>query len=113
MAMSIPPAEMLLQATTVQTTPPTWRSSETGAGAAVQPQEVTTHSSSTPSALPPNTFSTDMKVDDQHQVYYAIVDDRSGDELFEIPPEALRKIGESLHLPPIGESGVHGVDVKS
>jgi uncharacterized FlaG/YvyC family protein len=54
-----------------------------------------------------------MRVDDQHQVYYEFVDDRTGDVLFEIPPEALREIGESLNLPLDGGSRIHSVDVKS
>jgi hypothetical protein len=58
-------------------------------------------------------LSTDMKVDDQHRVYYEFIDDSTGNVLFEIPPAALREIGESLNLPGVGETAAHSVDVKS
>ena len=64
-------------------------------------------------AVPSPQFSTDMRVDDQHEVYYEVVDDRSGDVMFEIPPEALREIGESLNLPVAADATGHSVDVKS
>jgi uncharacterized FlaG/YvyC family protein len=56
--------------------------------------------------------STDMKIDNQHQVYYEVVDDSTGDVLFEIPAEALRAIGESLNVPLVGDGSAPGVDVK-
>ncbi len=64
-------------------------------------------------ALAPAQFSTDREVDSRHQVYYKFVDDRTGDVVFEIPPEALREIGESLNLPLAGDVGPHAFDVKS
>jgi len=54
-----------------------------------------------------------MRVDSEHQIYYAYVDDRTGEVMFEIPPEALRAIGESLNVPMNGESGAYALDVKS
>lgn len=58
-------------------------------------------------------FSTDMRVDKQHQVYYEIVDKSTGDVMFEIPPEALREIGESLDIPLDGNTVGHSLDIKS
>jgi hypothetical protein len=58
-------------------------------------------------------FSTDMCVDNQHQIYYEFVDASTGDVLFEIPPEALREIGESLNVSLVGDASVPSVDVKS
>jgi len=49
----------------------------------------------------------------EHQIYYEFVDQSTGNIVFEIPPEALRAIGESLNLPLEGEPGGHGVDVES
>jgi hypothetical protein len=63
--------------------------------------------------FPPAQLSTDMQVDSQHQVYYEFVDDSTGNVLFEIPPEALREIGESLNVPLDGDFGGHDVDVTS
>ena len=112
--MSISPVQLMLQVTSAQNTMPTRRSSQSAALAANQPQETSAESANSAAAAPPpDPYSTDMKVDDQHQVYYEVVDNRTGDELFEIPPEVLRKIGESLNVPLIGESSVHRVDIKS
>ena len=110
--MSISPAQLMLQVDSAQSTLLTRRSNRSPVSATNQAQE-TAPAATTAPASPPDPFSTDMKVDKQHQVYYEIVDNRTGDELFEIPPEALRAIGESLNVPLIGESGVHGVDIKS
>lgn len=66
-----------------------------------------------PAVSPPAQFSTDMQIDNHHQVYYEVVDDRSGDVLFEIPAEALRKIGESLNVPLLGDAQTPSVDVNS
>jgi uncharacterized FlaG/YvyC family protein len=52
-------------------------------------------------------------VDDHHQVYYEFVDKSTGDVVFEIPPQALREIGESLNLPLVGDVSGHNVDENS
>lgn len=54
-----------------------------------------------------------MRVDNEHQVYYEFIDASTGDVMFEIPPEALREIGESLNLPLVGDGRVPSVDVNS
>ena len=54
-----------------------------------------------------------MQIDNHHQIYYVVVNDSTGDVLFEIPPEALRRIGESLNVPLVGDASVPSVDVKS
>lgn len=54
-----------------------------------------------------------MQIDSDHQIYYEFVDKRTGDVVFEIPPEALREIGESLNLPLVGGASVHSIDVES
>lgn len=58
-------------------------------------------------------LSTDLRVDDQHRVYYEFVDERTGSVLFEIPPETLREIGESSKMSTKGEASGNNVDVKS
>ena len=89
--------------------PPTPVSVPAAAMAANDTDETPAHALAAPSPQ----FSTDLRVDDQHQVYYACVDESTGDVLFEIPPEALRAIGESLNLPLNGDASAHSVDVKS
>ena len=54
-----------------------------------------------------------MRIDDQHQVYYQVVNERTGDVLLEISCEAVRQIGESIKVLPEGDASIHGVDVKS
>ncbi len=62
-------------------------------------------------AAPPVQFTTDLQIDNHHQIYYEVVDDSTGAVLLEIPSEALRKIGESLNLPLEGESNAPTVDL--
>jgi len=66
-------------------------------------------------ALPtlPASVSTDLRIDNEHQVYYEFVDQSTGDVVFEIPPEALRAIGESLNVPLDGGASIHSIDLKS
>ena len=112
--MGITPAQLTQQVVSTENTAARQESTPPTVPATEPSPEITSESTSTPSSFVlPDPYSTDMKVDDQHQVYYEIVDNRDGDELFEIPPEQLRKIGESLKVPLIGETGVHGVDVKT
>ena len=67
----------------------------------------------TPAVSSPDQLSTDIRFDNRHQAYYEVVDKQTGNVLFEIPPEALREIGESLNAPLVGESDAHSLDVKS
>ena len=112
MAMSISPAQLILPVASLagEAVP---RRSASSVLPADSPAAISRDPSPAPAATPTPQFSTDMRVDDQHQVYYEFVDDRTGDVLFEIPPEALREIGESLNLPLDGGSRIHSVDVKS
>lgn len=114
MAMSISPAQTILQVASAESPAPAGRSAQAAVPAATRAAGSSALSPTSAPVVPSSAqYSTDLRVDDQHQVYYEVVDDRSGDVLFEIPPEALREIGESLHLPLVGESSVHSVDVKS
>src|SRR5271169_6895503 len=98
--MSISPAQMILQVensvSPVSTRPSAPASVAAKAVAAISPVESPTLVAA---AASPTQFSTDRQIDDHHQVYYEIVDDNTGKVLMELPPEALRKIGESLNLP--------------
>jgi len=112
--MSISPAQMILQPARAENLAPPSRSTQaavpTAATGAVSPAE---SASSAPAVSPPAPLSTDMQIDSKHQVYYEYIDDRTGDVVFEIPPEALRKIGESLNVPLVGGASVHSIDVES
>ena len=70
-------------------------------------------SASTSALSNPDLVSADLRVDKQHQFYYEFVDGTTGSVEFEIPPEALRAIGESLVLPLHGDTGASTLDVKS
>lgn len=67
----------------------------------------------TPPVAAPAPLTTDLRIDNQHQFYYEFVDGSTGNVVFEIPPEALRAIGESLNLPLDTITGSHSLDVKS
>ncbi len=54
-----------------------------------------------------------MRVDDQRQIYYEVVNDRTGDVVYEIPPEVVRKLGENPTVLLDGRVGGHSLDVKS
>jgi len=58
-------------------------------------------------------LSTDLRIDDQRRIYYAIVNTRSGDEVMEIPPEEIRKLAEALEASQVAVSKGHSVDVKT
>jgi len=98
--MSIPSAQMTLFVIGSASATPADRSTR----AATPPAAAVASSSQS---------STDMRVDAQHQVYYEFVDNRTGNVLFEIPPEAFRAIGESLNVPLAAEANGLSVDVKS
>ena len=114
MAMSISPAQMVLQVASAESFAPTGRSAlvsnPTTAMAVASPGD---SGAAAPAVSSSAQFSTDMCVDNQHQIYYEFVDASTGDVLFEIPPEALREIGESLNVSLVGDASVPSVDVKS
>jgi len=112
--MSISPAQMILQVASAEGFAPMSRSRQ-GSGGASPPAvgSPIESSSPAPTVSSPVQFNTDMRIDNQHQIYYEIVDASTGDEVFEIPPEALREIGESLNVPLDGNARGHSVDVKS
>jgi hypothetical protein len=110
MAMSISPAQMILQVASTESPTGTGRVTRVAVSAVESPAQTPVPA---PADSSPAQLSTDMRVDDQHQIYYEVVNDRTGDVLFEIPSAALRNIGESLKLPLGGGSSGHRVDVKT
>src|ERR1039458_4551158 len=114
MAMSISPALMIQKVASAESPAPAGRPRQASVPATAPAARSSPDTPPpAPAISPPAPTSTDMRIDDQHQVYYACVDDRSGSVLFEIPAAALRKIAESLNVPLIGDASGHGVDVKS
>jgi len=113
--MSIPAGQMMAQIASVERASPAVPAAAAAAPGSARAAISSTPTPTNPSApvSTPSSFSTDLQIDSHHQVYYAVVDERSGDVLFEIPSEALRNIGESLNVPLIGDASVPSVDVKS
>jgi hypothetical protein len=111
--MSISPALMIQQVASTENPGLPGRSASASNPAAVSAAKSSSDSAPPPAASSASQFSTDLRVDSQHQVYYEFVDQSTGDVLFEIPPEALRAIGESLNVPLVGDAGAHGMDVES
>jgi hypothetical protein len=105
---------MVLQLASAESAAPAERSTRVAAStAAPAASSQGPSAASAPAAPSPAPLSTDMQIDSQHQIYYEYVDDQTGDVVFEIPPEALRKIGESLNLPLLDGASIHSVDVES
>jgi hypothetical protein len=105
---------MFLQVASEENLGPLRRSAPASAAAANDAVGSPAESSAPEPAVPsPAQFNTDLQVDSQHQIYYAFVDASTGDVVFQIPPEALREIGESLKVPLAGDASVPSVDVKS
>ena len=111
--MSISPAQMVLPAASVEGSAPSGCTPGMAVPAATPAASLPADSPPGPAAAPPPQLSTDVRIDDRHQIYYEFVDDGSGDVLFEIPPEALRAIGESLNIPLVGDASASSIDVKS
>jgi hypothetical protein len=114
MNMSVSSAQMVLQVASAEGLAPTGRFASASvskpAPAAVSLVE---SAASPPHEVPPAQFNTDLQIDNQHQIYYEFVDASTGDVVFEIPPAALREIGESLNLPVLADATGHSVDMKS
>ena len=114
MAVSISPAQMTLQVGSVEILAPTGRSAKAAVPTGAQVVESTAESSAAvPAVSSPSQLSTDMRVDDQRQIYYEVVNDRTGDVVYEIPPELVRKLGENPTVLLDGRVGGHSLDVKS
>jgi hypothetical protein len=114
MAMSISPAQMMLQDASAKSAALAGRSTPASAPAAAPAVESPGESSTpAPDVSSAPQFSTDTQIDSQHQIYYKVVDDSTGDVMFEIPSAALRAIGENLNVPLVGDANVPDVDVKS
>ncbi len=75
--------------------------------------EAAADTSPSPQAPSPFQLSTELQIDDHHQEYYEFVDNVTGAVVFEIPPEALRAIAESLDIPAEGQADFHNLDVTS
>jgi len=56
-------------------------------------------------------LSTDLRIDDQRRIYYAVINNRTGDVVLEIPPEQIRKLAEALDT--TASAPAHSVDVKT
>ncbi len=108
--MSVSPAQIVVQAASAETATTSGRPTATSGPAAPPPAESTAPApvvSSSPQ------FSTDLRIDNEHQIYYEFVDTSTGDVIFEIPPEALREIGESLNVPLVGDTSGYSIDVNT
>ena len=112
--MSISPAQMILHVASAESPAPAGRSAPASAPAparAAEPPAESPAAAPVDSSLPQ--FSTMVRIDDRHRFYYEFVNIRTGDVVYEFPPEMIRKLAESLEASADGESMGHRVDVKS
>jgi hypothetical protein len=116
MAMSISPAQTNLAALTTDSlasTAAAASSSLNRASTNAPTQSAEQNQAQAPAAPPAPQINTDLRIDNSHQEYYEFVDGQTGDVVFELPPEALRAIAESLNVPLLGNSVGLNLDVKS
>jgi hypothetical protein len=111
--MSISPAQMVLEVASAESAASTRIPARAPAPSATAVGSTPGSPAPAPVITSTSAFSTDRQVDDHHQVYYEFIDKSTGDVVFEIPPEALREIGESLNVPLVGDASVPSVDVNS
>jgi hypothetical protein len=111
--MTIPPAQPSFQV--ANTLPPVLPGGTSLSGVNPRGKAGSAPTAETQQALiPPPSLSTDVQIDDHHQVYYEFEEGEAKSVMFEIPPEALRNIAESLKMPPqLLEGGISTLDVKS
>lgn len=113
--MSISPAQMMLQVESPDMSGTSARTPQPAKSLvpSAAPAPESTSAAPAPATSSPSPLATDLRIDSQDQFYYEFVDGRTGSVVFEIPPEALRAIGESLNLPLNGDANANSVDVKS
>jgi hypothetical protein len=58
-------------------------------------------------------LSTDLRIDDQRRIYYEVVNNRTGDVVYEIPPEQVRKLAEGIDASLSSQLEGRTLDVKS
>jgi hypothetical protein len=109
--MSISPVPVILQVANAEER----TASKRPASPSVQPAPPAPppEESPSPAIASLDQFTTNLKVDDEHQVYYQFVDNHTGRVLYEIPPETVREIVESHKVPQAVISKKHVLDVKS
>jgi len=117
--MSISPAQIVQEVANAESAsaPKRFTSSVPSMASLPLPPAADAEQSTAPSPAPAISaspqLSTDLRIDNQHQLYYEFVDNSTGNVVFEIPPEALRAIGESLNVPLNGDATPPSLDVKS
>ncbi len=45
----------------------------------------------------PPQFSMAIRIDDRRRIYYEVINDHTGEVVFQIPPEVVRNIGEGIN----------------
>ena len=111
--MSISPAQLALQLAAAESSVAPRAPNAKGSSDSAGSSAASTPSSAPSSPSPADQLTGDLKFDDQHQMYYEVVDKSTGSVLFEIPPEALRKLSESLNQPALPNGSAGLVDLKS
>jgi hypothetical protein len=111
MTMSISPAQLVTALGATDLAAETLQPRGTTAGGAPKTEAPDTEGEHAEPAGPE--LSTDLRIDDQRRIYYAVINDRTGDVLYEIPPEQIRRLGEGLTESHVTQSAGHKVDVRT
>ncbi len=102
-AMVLPPSSLATGAGRPARTPDTQPS---------PPQDAPTPSPA-PAELSSPKLNTALRIDPQHHIYYEVINEKSGDIVFEIPPAQIRKLAEGIRESLAHATAVHNLDVKS
>ena len=112
--MSIAPAQTTMVTIVMDRTAETSRRRETAPRPMVKvaEQAAGTATATQPQASDPK-MTTAMRIDERRRPYYAVINNRTGDVVMEIPCEQIRKLAEGLDKSAIKQPATHTVDFKS
>lgn len=109
--MSISPAQLVTALGAADLAAETLQSRGAAAGAATKTEAP--HAEGAPAEPSGPKLSTNLRIDDQRRIYYEVINNRTGDVVYEIPPEQIRKLAEGLTESPVSQSAGHKVDVRT
>ena len=85
------------------------RSLPTAAAASPSPAQGTPPAEAAPSGP---VLSINLRIDDQHRMYYEVINNHTGEVLYQIPPEVIRKLGEDTEAALEKALKAHTLDVR-
>ena len=109
--MSISPAQLMMALGTADLAAETLHS--TGAAARGAPRTEAPDAEGAKAQPSGPKLSTDLRIDDQRRIYYQVINNRTGDVVYEIPPGQIRKLAEGIDASLSSQLKARTLDVKS